>query len=49
MAPFRTRSPVADGKIGLDEYGPPLAIDFTDDRNPGRDVFTEPNPGQEPR
>ena len=46
MAPFRTRSPVADGKIGLDEYGPPLAIDFTDDRNPGRDVFTEPNPAR---
>ena len=40
QAPFRTRSPVADGKIEPDEYGPPLAIDFTDDKNPGRDVFS---------
>ncbi len=36
VAPFRTRSPVADGTISRDEYGPPLAIDFTGDANPGR-------------
>ena len=35
LAPFRTKSPVADGVIGPDEYGPPLAIDFTGDKNPG--------------
>src|SRR5262249_58496755 len=44
--PFRTKSPVADGKIEPDEYGPPLAIDFTDDKNPGRDVAYAPNPAQ---
>ena len=46
LVPFRTRSPVADGKIGPDEYGPPLAIDFTDDKNPGRDVRYAPNPAK---
>jgi hypothetical protein len=45
-APFRTRSPVADGRIEPDEYGPPLAIDFTDDKNPGRDVAYAPNPAR---
>ncbi len=35
VAPFRTKSPVADGKIEPDEYGLPLTIDFTDDKNPG--------------
>ncbi len=47
QAPFRTRSPVADGKIEPDEYGPPLAIDFTDDRNPGRDFADRAESGQE--
>jgi hypothetical protein len=46
--PFRTRSPVADGAIGPDEYEPPLAIDFTDDKNPGRDVAYAPNPARNP-
>ncbi len=36
VVPFRSKSPVADGTIGLDEYGPPLALDFTGDANPGR-------------
>ena len=36
VAPFRSRGPVLDGKIGPEEYGPPLAVDFTDDANPGR-------------
>jgi hypothetical protein len=39
---------VADGKIEPDEYGPPLAIDFTDDKNPGRDVAYAPNPAKSP-
>src|SRR5262249_33089159 len=47
-APYRTKSPVADGAIGPDEYGPPLAIDFTEDRNPGRDVAHAPNPARDP-
>jgi tetratricopeptide (TPR) repeat protein len=47
-APFRTKSPVADGRIEPDEYGPPLAIDFTDDKNPGRDVAYAPNPAKSP-
>jgi formylglycine-generating enzyme required for sulfatase activity/serine/threonine protein kinase len=45
-APFRTKSPIADGAISPDEYGPPLAIDFTDDKNPGLDVFLAPNPAK---
>jgi tetratricopeptide (TPR) repeat protein len=48
QVPFRTKSPVADGKIEQDEYGPPLAIDFTDDKNPGRDVAYAPNPARSP-
>jgi tetratricopeptide (TPR) repeat protein len=44
VAPFRTKTPVADGMIGPDEYGPPLAIDFTDDVNPGRLSLDPPNP-----
>ena len=44
VAPFQTKTPVADGKIGPDEYGPPLAIDFTDDVNPGRLSLDPPNP-----
>jgi hypothetical protein len=49
-APRRTKSPVADGKIGADEYGPPLAIAFTDDKNPGR-FFTgvPPKPVTDPK
>ena len=47
LASFRTRSPVTDGAIGPDEYGPPLAIDFTDDKNPGRDVAYAPNPAKD--
>jgi serine/threonine protein kinase/predicted Zn-dependent protease len=47
-APFRTKSPVADGKIERDEYGPPLLIDFTDETNPGRDVAYAPNPAKSP-
>jgi tetratricopeptide (TPR) repeat protein len=46
QVPYRTKSPVADGKIEPDEYGPPLAIDFTDDKNPGRDVFYASNPAR---
>ena len=46
LAPFRTKPPDADGAIGPDEYGPPLAIDFTDDKNPGLDVFLGPNPAK---
>jgi len=38
---------VADGAIGLDEYGPPLAIDFTDDKNPGLDVAYAPDPAKD--
>ena len=48
VAPFRTKSPVADGKIEPDEYGPPLSIDFTDDKDPGRDIVTAPNPAKSP-
>jgi hypothetical protein len=47
-APFRSKSPVADGKIEPDEYGPPLPIDFTDETNPGRDVASAPNPARSP-
>jgi tetratricopeptide (TPR) repeat protein len=46
QVPFRTKSPMADGKIERDEYGPPLAIDFSDDKNPGRDVVYAPNPAK---
>ena len=49
LAPLRTKSPVADGVIGPDEYCPPLAIDFTDDKNPGRDVVSAPNPAKSPK
>ena len=48
QVPFRTRAPVADGRIEAHEYGPPLAIDFTDDKNPGRDIFYAPNPARSP-
>ncbi len=47
-APFRSESPVLDGKIGSDGYGPPLAIDFTDNKNPGLDIFYAPNPARSP-
>jgi serine/threonine protein kinase/Flp pilus assembly protein TadD len=36
LVPFRPKSPFANGKIGPDEYGPPLEIDFRGDVNPGR-------------
>ncbi len=35
-APFRSRPPSVDGVIGMDEYGPPIPIDFSVDANPGR-------------
>ncbi|QDV33163.1 tetratricopeptide repeat protein [Tautonia plasticadhaerens] len=35
-APYRPESPVADGTIGPEEYGPALDVSFDDDRNPGR-------------
>jgi hypothetical protein len=34
-APFRAQSPVADGRIGDDEYGPGIEARFDDDVNPG--------------
>jgi tetratricopeptide (TPR) repeat protein len=34
-APFRDRSPVADGRLGPEEYGPGIEVTF-DDTNPGR-------------
>jgi tetratricopeptide (TPR) repeat protein len=34
-APFRAVSPVADGRIGPDEYGPVIEARFDDDVNPG--------------
>jgi hypothetical protein len=46
VAPFRTKNPIADGKISPEEYGPPLAIDFTDDVNPGRSAFGPKNPAR---
>jgi serine/threonine protein kinase/tetratricopeptide (TPR) repeat protein len=48
VAPFQTRPPTADGRIEPDEYGPPLAIDFTDDENPGRVIIPAPNPVKSP-
>ena len=42
-APLKVRSPVADGKIGEGEYGPPLKVDFTTRRNPGRLLTLNPN------
>jgi hypothetical protein len=33
---YRDPSPVADGKIGADEYGRGYFFDFTDESNPGR-------------
>jgi WD40 repeat protein len=35
-APLAERSPLADGKIGAGEYGPPLQVDYATTRNPGR-------------
>jgi serine/threonine protein kinase/tetratricopeptide (TPR) repeat protein len=35
-APFRAVSPVADGRIAPDEYGPGIEVRFDDDANPGR-------------
>ena len=48
VAPFRTKSPVADGAILPDEYGEPLAIDFTDDDNPGR-IYRGKKPVNNPK
>jgi WD40 repeat protein len=41
-APLKSRSPVADGKVTDLEYGPPLKVDFTTDRNPGRLTIVNP-------
>jgi serine/threonine protein kinase/tetratricopeptide (TPR) repeat protein len=35
-APFRAASPVADGRIAPQEYGPGIEATFNDDSNPGR-------------
>jgi non-specific serine/threonine protein kinase/serine/threonine-protein kinase len=35
-APFRAVSPVADGRIAPDEYGPGIEVRFDQDANPGR-------------
>jgi serine/threonine protein kinase/tetratricopeptide (TPR) repeat protein len=35
-APFRSRSPIADGRIGAEEYGPGIEATFDGDTNPGR-------------
>jgi serine/threonine protein kinase/tetratricopeptide (TPR) repeat protein len=44
-APFRSVSPVADGRIDPGEYGDGFAFDFVDDRNPGRLlIFDEKTP-----
>jgi len=40
-APLEYRSPVADGKIGAGEYGPPLEVDYATARNPGRLIVLE--------
>jgi serine/threonine protein kinase len=48
VAPFRAKSPVADGVIVPDEYGPPLEINFTDATNPGLDIWHAPDPSKGP-
>jgi tetratricopeptide (TPR) repeat protein len=42
-APYRPESPVADGRIGLGEYGDGegFAFDFAADRNPGRSFLMD--------
>jgi hypothetical protein len=35
-APYRSATPTADGTIGVNEYGPPVLVDFTGNINPGR-------------
>jgi tetratricopeptide (TPR) repeat protein len=34
-APFRAQSPLADGRIDAEEYGPGISVRFDDDSNPG--------------
>ena len=41
VAPFRTRSPVADGTIGPDEYGPPAGDRLHRRRQPGPALLVE--------
>jgi hypothetical protein len=36
VAPFRKVAPIADGRIGADEYGPGIAINFTADNGLGQ-------------
>jgi serine/threonine protein kinase/tetratricopeptide (TPR) repeat protein len=41
-SPFRDASPVADGRIDPDEYGPGLDVTFDGDINPGRMFMASP-------